>query len=48
MKHRLKISLFLIVIAHILLGGAAVHTFIVWVFINHEQSPTSAINSLNP
>lgn len=45
MRHRIKASLFAIVIVHIVLGGAAIHAAITWVFGNHEHS---AANSSNP
>jgi hypothetical protein len=46
MKHRFKASLVAIVIVHIVLGGAAIHAAIGWVFGNHEHDVADSSNQI--
>lgn len=46
MKHRIKASLFAIIIVHIVLGGAAIHAAIGWVFGNHEHDVADSSNQV--
>lgn len=48
MRHRIKTSLFAIVIVHIVLGGAAIHAAIAWVFDNHDHSAANNAAQVHP
>jgi flagellar basal body-associated protein FliL len=48
MRHRIKASLFTIAIVHIVLGGAAIHAAIAWVFDNQDHRTANSFIQVQP
>ena len=41
MKHRIKAGAFALVVAHLVLGGAAIHAAVSWIFDDQDQVATT-------